>query len=229
MKHKRDSLMDHLECYFSTYLPMGKGLSQPTIFSYKTTFRLLLEFLYREKNLSSDSVDFDVLDDFVITDFLNWLESERKCGVTTRNQRLSAIAALSVYVQNRDFGSAVSFRNAVLKVPKKKAPRQSRSLFTREEVKILFDLPESKSEIGMRDKTLLCFMYASGTRAQEVCELTVGDIQFYPDRASINIHGKGQKIRRIGIPYDASNMLKKYIEHRRILNDAGKHVFSSPK
>ncbi len=38
---------------------MGKGLSQATIDSYKTTFRLLLEFLYRERNLSSDSVDFD--------------------------------------------------------------------------------------------------------------------------------------------------------------------------
>ncbi len=227
MKRKHDSLMDHLERYFSTYLPMGKGLSQATIDSYKTTFRLLLEFLYRERNLSSDSVDFDVLDDGVITDFLNWLETERKCSVTTRNQRLSAIAAFSIYAQNRDFGSAVSFRNAVLKVPKKKAPRKSRSSFTRDEVKILLDLPESKSEIGKRDKTLLCFMYASGTRAQEVCDLTVGDIQFYPDRAGINIHGKGQKIRRIGIPHDASDILKKYIEHRNILNDAEKHVFSS--
>ena len=57
--------------------------------------------------------------------------------------------------------------------------------------------------------------------------MTVGDIQFYPDRAGINIHGKGQKVRRIGIPCDASNMLKKYIEHRRIINDRERHVFSS--
>ena len=70
-------------------------------------------------------------------------------------------------------------------------------------------------------------MYASGTRAQEVCDLTVGDIQFYTDRAGINIHGKGQKVRRIGIPCDASNMLKKYVEHRRIVNDTERHVFSS--
>ena len=227
MKRKHDLLMNHLEHYFSTYLPMGKGLSQSTINSYKATFRLLLEFLYKEKNLSSDSVDFDVLDEGLITDFLNWLETERKCSVTTRNQRLSAIAAFSMYAQNRDFGNAVSFRNAVQKVPKKKAPLKCRTSFTRDEVKILFELPDSKSEIGLRDKNMLCFMYASGTRAQEVCDLTVGDIQFYPDRAGINIHGKGQKIRRIGIPHDASNMLKKYIEHRRILNDAGRHVFSS--
>lgn len=63
-------------------------------------------------------------------------------------------------------------------------------------------------------------MYASGMRAQEVCELTVGDIQFYPDRAGINVHGKGQKMHRIGIPATASSMLKKYIEHRGISGSA---------
>lgn len=227
MRHKRYSLMDHLERYFDTYLPVVKGLSQATIESYKATFRLLMEFLYREKGLSSDVIDFDTLNDKVIVEFLNWIEVDRKCSVSTRNQRLSAIAAFSIYAQNRDFGAAVSFRNSVMKVPKKKTSCQSRSSFTRDEVKILLELPNPGSEIGLRDRTLLCFMYASGTRAQEVCDLTVGDIQFYPDRAGINIHGKGQKIRRIGIPLQASNMLKKYIEHRKIFNDAGRHVFSS--
>lgn len=227
MRHKNDSFMNHLERYFNTYLPTVKGLSQSTINSYKATFRILMEFLYKVKGISSDKVDFGTLDDKLITDFLNWLETERKCSIATRNQRLSAIAAFSIYAQNRDFGSAVVFRNCVLKVPKKKAPRQSRSLFTRDEVKILFELPEPRTETGLRDKTLLCFMYASGTRAQEVCDLTVGDIQFYPDRAGINIHGKGQKVRRIGIPRDASNMLKRYIEHRKIINDTECHVFSS--
>ena len=38
---------------------------------------------------------------------------------------------------------------------------------------------------------------------------------------------KGQKVRRIGIPYDASNMLRKYIEHRKISNESKRHIFSS--
>ncbi|KLU70455.1 MAG: hypothetical protein RHS_3721 [Robinsoniella sp. RHS] len=33
-------------------------------------------------------------------------------------------------------------------------------------------------------------LYASGVRAQEVCDLTVGDIQFCQDRAGVNVHGK---------------------------------------
>ena len=70
-------------------------------------------------------------------------------------------------------------------------------------------------------------MYASGMRSQEVCDLTVGDIQFYQDKACINVHGKGQKIRRIGIPAAASDIVKKYIAHRGISEDKNRHVFSS--
>ena len=227
MRRNNHSFLDHLEYYLGTYLPMVKGLSSATIVSYKATFRILMEFMYSIKGVSADKVNFNMLDDKLIIEFLNWLESSRGCSVATRNQRLSAIAAFSMYAQNMDFNVAVGFRNSVLKVPRKKAPRKGRSSFTRDEVKILFELPNARTEIGLRDKALLCFMYASGTRAQEVCDLTVGDIQFYLDRAGINIHGKGQKVRRIGIPLEASGMLKKYIAHRGIANDFEAHVFSS--
>ena len=227
MRRKNNSFIDHLEYYLVTYLPTVKGLSDATIVSYKASFRLLMEFLYSVKDIPADKVGFSLLDDKLIMEFLDWLESVRACSIATRNQRLSAIAAFAMYAQNRDFDAATCFRNNVLKVPRKKAPRKGRSYFTRDEVRILFDLPGARTEIGMRDKTLLCFMYASGTRAQEVCDLTVGDIQFYADRAGINIHGKGQKVRRIGIPFDASEMLKKYIAHRGLTNNFKAHVFSS--
>ena len=227
MKHKQDTFLSLLEHYFNTYLPVAKGLSESTRISYKATFRIFMEYMYSVKKVSPDKITFDILDQQLITEFLDWIESERKCSIATRNQRLSAIAAFAMYAQNRNFEAASVFRNSVLKVPKKKCPRQKRSSFTREEVKILFGLPNPTSAIGLRDKTLLCFMYASGMRAQEVCDMTVGDIQFYPDRAGVNVHGKGQKIRRIGIPCDAATMLKKYIEHRNIYNDKSRHVFSS--
>lgn len=151
MKNKKVSFLDHLECYFNIYLPTVKGLSQSTIASYKATFRILMEFLYTVKGIPSDKMEFRTLDDKLIMEFLSWMETERSCSVSTRNQRLSAIAAFSIYAQNRDFGSAVTFRNCVLKVPKKKVPRKGRSSFTRDEVKTLFELPNSSNEIGLRE------------------------------------------------------------------------------
>lgn len=173
--------MDHLKCYFNIYLPTVRGLSRSKITSYKATFHILMKFLYTVKGIPSDRVEFCTLDDKLIIEFLNWLKTERNCSVSTRNQRLSVIAAFSIYAQNRDFGPAVTFRNCVLKGPKKKVSCKGRSSFKR-------------NEIGVKDKTLLCFMYASGTRALEVCDLIVGDIQFYPNRAGINIHSKGQTV-----------------------------------
>lgn len=166
MKCKKNTFLDLLEYYFNIYLPVAKGLSNATITSYKATFRLLIEFMYSTKAVAADKINFENLDNQAITEFLDWLESERGCSIATRNQRLSAIAAFSIYAQNRDFESATVFRNNVSKVPKKKAPRSVRNSFTRAEIKVIFDLPDSTTEIGLRDKTLLCFMYASGMRTQ---------------------------------------------------------------
>ena len=227
MRRKKQTFIDLLENYFETYLPVAKGLSDATIRSYKATFRLLFEFMNVKKGIRPDKVDFFDLNQDTISDFLDWLETERGCSISTRNQRLSALAAFSIYAMNRDYESATVFRNSVFKTPKKKAPKAGRNPFTRDEVKLLFSLPDAHTETGKRDKVLLCFMYASGMRAQEICDLTVGDIQFYPDRAGINVHGKGCKVRRIGIPADAAGMLKKYIVYRKIQTLPEKHVFSS--
>lgn len=226
MKNK-NTFLSVLNEYFSSYLPFAKGLSKSTITSYKATFRLLLVFMKDVKNISADSITFDILDDKLILEFLDWLEKERGCSKTTRNQRLSAISAFSLYAQNRDFDAASVFRKGVLKVPSKKTASIIRTTFTPEELRIFLSLPERRTETELRDKVLLSFMYASGMRAQEVCDLMVGDIQFDTDKARILIHGKGQKMRKIGIPLQVSSILKRYIVHRGILSNPDRHVFSS--
>lgn len=226
-KYKNDKFFGLLEEYFSSYLPIAKGLSEKTIISYKAAFRLLFEYLITKEEISADKISFSTLTVECIHGFLDWLEIDRQCSVSTRNQRLSAIASFADFAQSRDFGNASVFRKNIMLVPKKKTQKNSRSFFTRDEIKILFSIPEIHSEIGIRDKTLLCFMYASGMRSQEVCDMVVGDIQFYSDRAGIRVLGKGKKMRRIGIPAKAAEVLKKYIVHRNIQNNAEKHIFSS--
>lgn len=119
------------------------------------------------------------------------------------------------------------FRNSVSLIPKKKGIKNNRSYFTIDELKILFELPNKNSSIGKRDYALLSFMYASGMRSQEVCDMTVGDIKFYSDKASIKVLGKGRKARRIGIPTQASRNLGKYIAYRKLSSKPNHHVFSS--
>ena len=227
-KQKTPSIfMKYLEYYVNTYMPEARGLSKNTINSYKTTFTLLIKYMYSVKNMKADEITFGCLDVNTLSDFMSWLEHERKCSVTTRNQRLAALYSFSEYAQNYDFDAASTFRSAVLRIPSKKAPKKRRVGFTTDEVKILLALPNPKSETGLRDMVLLSFMYATGTRAQEVCDLTVKSVNFRSTGTTIDIVGKGSKARRIRIPDTCASMLKKYIKHRRIETEPDRHIFSS--
>jgi len=226
-KKKNTGFMNVLEDYFITYLPFSKGLSPNTIKSYKQSFLLLLDFMYSKKGIPADTLTFSDLNYETMLDFFNWLEADRKCKPVTRNQRLSAISAFSEYAQNRDFDAASVFRTSVNKIPLKKGNSKTRAVFTREEVSILLALPDERTETGLRDKVLLSIMYASGTRAQEMCDLIVRNIQFHDYTATLILTGKGNKTRRIGLPNNCVVTLKKYIHHRHIDEEYSRHIFSS--
>lgn len=227
MKNNSSRFLKLLDCYISSYLPCAVGSSVNTVKSYKYAFRLLIEFMYKQKKIQADEITFGNLDYLTLIEFFTWIEEERGCCVSTKNQRLSALASFSEYAQNRDFDAASVFRNNVNKIPMKKASKKKRAIFSIQEVTILLKLPDSSKETGLRDKILLSLMYASGARAQELCDLTVGNIQFNTKGAALNIHGKGEKIRRIGIPNASAVMLKQYIIHRNLNNKPERHVFSS--
>lgn len=172
MRNRKVEFMSLLKDYFETYLPYSRGLSQNTIESYKYSFMVLLRFMKNIKGISADNIRFSDLDYDTLLEFFNWIEKERQCKPVTRNQRLSALSAFSEYAQNRDFDTASVFRSEIIKIPIKRAPQKSRAVFSRDEVKILLALPDENHETGLRDKVMLSLMYATGARAQEICDFT---------------------------------------------------------
>lgn len=227
MKNNSSGFLEFLDAYISSYLPRAVGASVNTVKSYKYAFRLLIEFMYKQKEIRADKITFENLNYETLMEFFTWIEEERGCSVSTKNQRLSALAAFSEYAQNHDFAAASVFRKSINKIPMKKASKKKRAIFLIQEVTILLRLPDDSKESGLRDKVLLSLMYASGARAQEICNLTVGNIQFHPKGAALNIEGKGRKTRRIGIPNACAFMLKQYIAHRNLNDKQERHVFSS--
>ena len=227
MKKKASDFLELLEKYFESYLPCSVGVSTNTISSYKYAFRLLIEYMYAEKGISADKISFSSLDYDTLLAFFSWLETKRRCCPSTKNQRLSALSSFSEYAQNRNFEAAAIFRSNVKKIPSKRTQHKPRAIFTLEEVAVLLGTPRGNTVTEIRDRTLLSVMYASGERAQEICDLVVGDIQFNKDNASLILNGKGGKCRRIGIPRECSALLNKYIHYRGIANLRERYVFSS--
>ena len=227
MSKRKITFMTLLEDYFETYMPYSRGLSPNTINSYKQSFLLLLRFMLEEKKKKADDIKFSDMTYDVLLEFFNWLENESNCKPVTRNQRLSALSAFSEYAQNRDFDAASIFRSAIIRIPVKKAKKKSRAVFTRQEIKILLFLPDESYETGLRDKVLLSFMYATGARAQEICDLKVRDLRIDGTTASVTLTGKGSKTRQVGITMKLASTLQNYITYRHIESFPNRHIFSS--
>ncbi|MCL2816137.1 MAG: site-specific integrase [Oscillospiraceae bacterium] len=227
MKNRTPDFMELLETFFSEYMPYSAGLSKNTILSYKYAFRLLIEYLYSEKNIPADRITFKLLDFNTINAFLLWLKDKRKCSDTTRNMRLAAISSFAAYAQNRSLDAAAVLMNSVKKVPVKKQPSKPRTVFSLDEVAVLLRLPDCKTTTGARDNVMLNLMYASGARTQEICDLTVRDAQFQNDVTKLTITGKGEKMRRINIPQPCGDLLKQYLVRKGIQNNLDRHIFSS--
>ena len=85
--------------------------------------------MHQQKKIQADKITFENLDYETLMAFLMWIEEERGCSVSTKNQRLSALTSFSEYAQNRDFAAAAVFRNSVNKIPVKKASKKRKELF----------------------------------------------------------------------------------------------------
>lgn len=225
--NKQPEVLEVLYDFINEYMPVIAGLSDNTIRLYKATFRLLLRYFQSERGISCEDIKFTDLDSSTIVSFLGWLESEQNCSTSTRNVRLASLSSFASYAQNRNADAALIFLVGVRKIPAKKTTVCPRTFFTRDEVSVLLRIPDISSDIGRRDTVLLSLMYASGARAQEICDLKVRDVLFQDKSAVLTITGKGQKTRRVLIARPCAKMLKQYLLWRKIDQELDRHIFSS--
>jgi len=227
MRNKQPEFLEILNTFIGEYMPFTAGLSDNTVRLYKAAFRLLLTFLLETNGVSAEKLTFQMLDYATILAFLNWLEAERNCSAATRNVRLAALSSFAAYAQNRNPDAALVFLTAVRKIPVKKTSSDPRVFFTRDEVSVLLRLPDTSTAIGKRDATMFSLMYASGARAQEICDLRVRDALFDKDSATLTITGKGNKTRRVRIARPCAEMLRNYLAWSGIGQQLDRHIFSS--
>jgi len=88
---KTTDFAEQLAAFLTMYLPGQRGLSPNTIFSYRDTFKSVLQYAEEKRGLRPDKMKLRDFNAEFIEAFLNWLETERGCSRSTRNQRLAAI------------------------------------------------------------------------------------------------------------------------------------------
>jgi site-specific recombinase XerD len=226
----KNTFIKLLASYFEVYLPVVRHASANTIRSYRFSFRLLYTFLSEEKGVRPGDVGFELLNEGTIISWLNWLEDSRGCSVATSNQRLAAMSSFAKYAMNKDFNTSLAFHAAIEGIPKRGPVNVGKAAYlTREEMAIVLRMPNGNGWRGIRDRAILSTLYATGARAQELCDLLITDIRF-GNTTTVTLHGKGGRTRTVVIMKQSVSVLKHYIEAGRKsgkMIDGGTHLFSS--
>jgi integrase/recombinase XerD len=97
------------------------------------------------------------------------------------------------------------------------APKRARALpktLTEEEVERLLGAPSADDALGVRDKTMLELLYATGLRVSELVSLKLG--QLSQDMGVVRILGKGSKERLVPVGEVALDWARRYAGDARI-------------
>ena len=206
----------HLTEYLGKYLPGQIGSSSNTIKSYRDGFSLLLRFCADVKNIPAEKITLDTLSKNLIAEFLTWLEIDRGCSVSTRNQRLAAIHSFFKYLQ-METPEHIYLCQQILSIPLKRTHSKSIDYLTLDGIKHILAAPDARSKSGRRDLVLLSLLYDTGVRVQEIADLKACHVRL-ENPATVRITGKGNKSRIVPLMIPTSSLLDQYMIENDLKN-----------
>ena len=96
------------------------------------------------------------------------------------------------------------------------APKVGRPLpkaLTEAEVEALLEAPDEDRHLGLRDRTMLELLYASGLRVSELVNLNVSQLNLR--QGVLRVVGKGNKERLVPLGEEAAEWLQRYMNEAR--------------
>lgn len=226
---KTTDFAKYLTDFLTIYLVDEKGASGNTVKSYRDTFVLFINYLKEHVGIKADKITLAAITRDRVVAFLDWLQKEKGCSASTRNNRLAAIHSFVKYVQYHHPDNIYEFQK-VLSVKSKRHERGKINYLSLDGMKLLLSMPDVKTRKGRRDLALLSVMYDAGARVQEIADLTVQDI--HRDKPYyIIIHGKGSKIRSVPMTAEQMEILMRYMEENGLTkNECRPHpLFSNSR
>jgi site-specific recombinase XerD len=196
--------------FFKVYLPNEQKSSPHTIRAYQKSLELLFDFVKTQKGVSLSSLTFEMIDRAMLSAFLDHLEVERGCSVSTRNHRLNSIRAFYNYASETDI-TTVIYLKEIQKVSMAKAPERLVEHMSEAAVVAVLAQPDTSTRKGLRDMFLMLLLYKTGARIQELLDIRLCDIQF-GKIPKITLHGKGAKPRSVPLRDSSVRHLSAYIE-----------------
>ncbi len=190
---------------FVHYLERECGMSANTVSAYRTDIKRFLEW-HRQNNLGP----FPHLPLAVFRDYLKYLH-EQNYATTTIARHLVSLKMFFRFLVLE--GQMVESTVDLLNSPKlwQYLPK----VLSPEKVDELLQAPGATDRYPLRDRALLCLMYATGCRASEVSTLTLNSVSI--EEGFCRVVGKGNKERLVSLGGVSRASLEAYLEHERPL------------
>lgn len=188
---------------FLQALWLEDGLSKNTLAAYKTDLSLFERWLQAHDVTSLVGVDAHHIE--------AWLADEHpRTAATTLNRRLSTLRrffqwALRHQLTAQDPCLAIVSAHQPLRVPKTLSEAQ---------VEALLNAPDITTPLGLRDRSMLEMLYATGLRVSELINVGVLDVDLNQGVVRV-AHGKGDKARIVPLGAEAAHWVARYTTQGR--------------
>ena len=195
---------------FIDALWLEEGLSKNTLAAYRRDLTLYARWLQGHGRVLTETSEAD----------LNAYFSAQHLAskATTANRRLTVFKryfrwALREHIITSDPTLKLQAAKQALRVPK---------TMTEAQVEALLQAPDTQHALGVRDRTMLELMYASGLRVSELVTLKVFNLSLSEN--VLRVFGKGNKERLVPFGEVASVWIKQYLEGARAQLLGGKQT-----
>lgn len=198
----------NVEKFLTRYLPFQRNYSLNTISSYKDGIKLFVRFVIEEKGYDINKFTMADFTKELIIEYLGYLR--RTCTINTANQRLSALKSFASFCQAESI-ECISSLQSVINIKNTKHTKKVIDILDEDATKALINLPDTRTLMGLKHRTLLSILYETGCRAQELCDIKINDLNLNK-HSTLYLHGKGNKDRIVPISDDLSKLIKIYID-----------------
>ncbi|KMQ80630.1 Tyrosine recombinase XerD [Candidatus Burkholderia pumila] len=186
---------------FCDALWLEHNLAKNTLDAYRRDLKLFAEWLGKRSGASINAV--------TEVDLTAYSSARSKDKATSANRRLSVFRryyAWALREQRTSADPTLRMRSA------KQVPRFPKTL-SEAQVEALLNAPDLETPLGLRDRTMLELMYASGLRVIELVTLKTVEVSLNDN--AVRVLGKGSKERLVPFGHTAADWFTRYLRESR--------------
>jgi integrase/recombinase XerD len=192
---------------FCDYLWLEDGLAKNTLEAYRMDLVLFAQWLHESAQINLLQVSEMHLQAY-------FAAKHEHSKATSANRRLATFRRFYFYLLRQNKISV----DPCLKLHSAKQAQRFPHTLSESQVEALLAAPDCSTPLGLRDRTMLELMYASGLRVSELVDLTMLELSL--NDGVLRITGKGNKTRLVPFGGEARHWIERYLQQARgqILN-----------